>query len=216
MAKFTVKSGGRGRPLTIDSDKLLTQLQLAYRPAMRNLAQIRKGSSGVRDAALLGTQTSVPEWWQTTLTLAEQAQSGALSYEAAKYVRENIRAIQRLASRQERSRAQALSDILYKDYLRDLEYQMRGANKESRKWYEATKAKIQKLSKRERQEYFTSRAYESPKAFGRNRYEKIRAWAKKNTGKATMSYSEAYAYLLYRRAADGLENSNDKFDLFGG
>lgn len=216
MAKFTVKGGGRGRPLTIDTEKLFTQLEAAYKPAMRNLAQIRKGSSGVRDAALLGTQTSVPEWWQTTIALAEQAQGGALSYEAAKYVKENIRAIQRLASRQERSRAQALSDILYKDYLRDLEYQMRGANKESRKWYEATKRTIERLSKRERQEFFTSKSYESPKAFSSKKYEKIRAWAKKNTGKATMSYSEAYAYLLYRRASDGLENSDEQIAVFGG
>lgn len=216
MAKFTIKGGGRGRPLTIDTEKIFTQLEQAYRPAMRNLAQIRRASSGVRDAELLGTQTSVPEWWQTTLQLAEQAQSGALSYEAAKYVKENLQAIKRLASRQERSRAQALSDILYKDYLRDLEYQMRGANKESQKYYEATKAKIERMTKRQRQEFFTSKSYESPRAFGRNRYEKIRAWAKKNTGKAAMSYQEAYAYLLYRRASDGLENSEEQMAVFGG
>lgn len=216
MAKFTVKSGGRGRPLTIDTDRLLTQIAAAYKPAMRNLAQIRKSSSGLRDAALLGTQTSAPEWWYTTQAILEQAPSGALTYNAAKYVKENMRTIQRLASRQERSRAQALSDILYKDYLRDLEYQMRRANKASRKWYEATKSKIERLSKSERQKFFTSKSYESPRAFNSNRYEKVHAWAKKSTGKASMSYQEAYAYLLYRRASDGLENSDEQIAVFGG
>lgn len=217
MAKFTVKGGGRGRPLTIDTEKALAELSLYQTKALSTLSKLRKQSSGVREASLLGTETSAPSWLKSTVAWIEAADKGVnLSYESAKQVRQQLVALNRLASKQERARSVALSDILYKDYVRKLEYQMRRASDFEYEQLEKLKSKVERLTKKGKQEFFFSKHYEDPTTFASMEYEKIKAWAEKNNSGRKMSYKEAYAYLLYRRASDGLENSDEQIAVFGG
>lgn len=48
MAKFTIRTGRRGRPLTLDTEKLTTQFMKSFTAAKSTLAQIRRKTSGVR------------------------------------------------------------------------------------------------------------------------------------------------------------------------
>ena len=214
MAKFTIRSGRRGRPLTLDTEELTRTFEKSFNAAKSTLAEIRRRTSGVRDTGILGTPTSLPEWLETTYQVISSG-IGQLDYESARELKAGVKATRQLASRVEKSRQQALSDIMYNQYISELESMQAVSSKQAKSNFEKLKRKIKSLTKRQRQEFFTGVHYESPKAFGRQKYEKIRAWAKKETNKKNMTYQESYAYLLYRRAMDGLENSSKQEAVFG-
>ena len=214
MAKFTIRTGRRGRPLTLDTEELTRTFEKSFNAAKSTLAEIRRRTSGVRDTSILGTPTSLPEWLETTYQVISGG-IGQLDYESARELKAGVKATRQLASRVEKSRQQALSDIMYNQYIAELESMQAVSSKQAKANLEKLKRKIKSLNKRQRQEFFTSSHYESPKAFGRQKYEKIRAWAKKETSKKDMTYQESYAYLLYRRAMDGLENSSKQEAVFG-
>lgn len=215
MARFTIRTGRRGRPLTLDTEELTTQFMKSFTAAKSTLAQIRRKTSGVRDTSILGTPTSLPEWLETTYQVISSG-IGQLDYTSAKELKAGVKATRQLASRVEKSRQQALSDIMYKQYIYELDTMISKSSEQAKDSYEKLKQRIQSLNKIERQEFFTSKFYESPKAFGGKEYEKILAWSKKETGKEAMTFQEAGAYLLYRRAIDGLDNSSKQEAVFGG
>jgi len=214
MAKFTIRTGRRGRPLTLDTEELTRTFEKSFNAAKSTLAEIRRRTSGIRDTSILGTPTSLPEWLETTYQVISSG-IGQLDYESARELKAGVKATRQLASRVEKSRQQALSDIMYNQYIAELESMQAVSSKQAKANYEKLKRKIKSLTKRQRQEFFTSSHYESPKAFGREKYEKIRAWARKETSKKNMTYQESHAYLLYRRAIDGLENSSKQEAVFG-
>lgn len=215
MARFTIRTGRRGRPLTLDTEELTTQFMKSFAAAKSTLAQIRRKTSGVRDTSILGTPTSLPEWLETTYQVISSG-IGQLDYISAKELKAGVKATRQLASRVEKSRQQALSDIMYKQYIYELDTMISKSSEQAKDSYEKLKQRIQSLNKIERQDFFTSKFYESPKAFGGKEYEKILAWSKKETGKEAMTFQEAGAYLLYRRAIDGLDNSSKQEAVFGG
>ena len=215
MAKFTIRTGRRGRPLTLDTEELTTQFMKSFEAAKSTLAQIRRKTSGVRDTSILGTPTSLPEWLETTYQVISSG-IGQLDYTSARELKSGVKATRQLASRVEKSRQQALSDIMYNQYIYELDTMISKSSEQAKDSYEKLKQRIQSLNKIERQEFFTSKFYESPKAFGGKEYEKILAWSKKETGKEAMTFQEAGAYLLYRRAIDGLDNSSKQKAVFGG
>ena len=215
MAKFTIRTGRRGRPLTLDTEELTTQFMKSFKAAKSTLAQIRRKTSGVRDTSILGTPTSLPEWLETTYQVISSG-IGQLDYTSARELKAGVKATRQLASRVEKSRQQALSDIMYNQYIYELDTMISKSSEQAKDSYEKLKQRIQSLNKIERQEFFTSKFYESPKAFGGKEYEKILAWSKKETGKEAMTFQEAGAYLLYRRAIDGLDNSSKQEAVFGG
>ena len=215
MAKFTIRTGRRGRPLTLDTEELTTQFMKSFDKAKSTLAQIRRKTSGVRDTSILGTPTSLPEWLETTYQVISSG-IGQLDYTSARELKAGVKATRQLASRVEKSRQQALSDIMYNQYIYELDTMISKSSEQAKDSYEKLKQRIQSLNKIERQEFFTSKFYESPKAFGNKEYEKILAWSKKETGKEAMTFQEAGAYLLYRRAIDGLDNSSKQEAVFGG
>ena len=215
MARFTIRTGRRGRPLTLDTEELTTQFMKSFAAAKSTLAQIRRKTSGVRDTSILGTPTSLPEWLETTYQVISSG-IGQLDYISAKELKAGVKATRQLASRVDKSRQQALSDIMYNQYIAELDAMASKSSKQAKANYDKLKQKIKSLTKQQRQEFFTSSSYESPKAFGKQKYEKIRAWAKKETSKKNMTYQESYAYLLYRRAMDGLDNSSKQEAVFGG
>ena len=214
MAKFTIRTGRRGRPLTLDTEELTTQFMKSFAAAKSTLAQIRRKTSGVRDTSILGTPTSLPEWLETTYQVISSG-IGQLDYTSARELKAGVKATRQLASRVEKSRQQALSDIMYNQYIYELDTMISKSSEQAKDSYEKLKQRIQSLNKIERQEFFTSKFYESPKAFGGKEYEKILAWSKKETGKEAMTFQEAGAYLLYRRAIDGLDNSSKQEAVFG-
>lgn len=215
MARFTIRTGRRGRPLTLDTEELTTQFMKSFAAAKSTLAQIRRKTSGVRDTSILGTPTSLPEWLETTYQVISSG-IGQLDYTSARELKAGVKATRQLASRVEKSRQQALSDIMYKQYIYELDTMISKSSEQAKDSYEKLKQRIQSLNKIERQDFFTSKFYESPKAFGGKEYEKILAWSKKETGKEAMTFQEAGAYLLYRRAIDGLDNSSKQEAVFGG
>lgn len=215
MARFTIRTGRRGRPLTLDTEELTTQFMKSFEAAKSTLAQIRRKTSGVRDTSILGTPTSLPEWLETTYQVISSG-IGQLDYTSARELKAGVKATRQLASRVEKSRQQALSDIMYNQYIYELDTMISKSSEQAKDSYEKLKQRIQSLNKIERQEFFTSKFYESPKAFGGKEYEKILAWSKKETGKEAMTFQEAGAYLLYRRAIDGLDNSSKQEAVFGG
>ena len=214
MARFTIRTGRRGRPLTLDTEELTTQFMKSFEAAKSTLAQIRRKTSGVRDTSILGTPTSLPEWLETTYQVISSG-IGQLDYTSARELKAGVKATRQLASRVEKSRQQALSDIMYNQYIYELDTMISKSSEQAKDSYEKLKQRIQSLNKIERQEFFTSKFYESPKAFGGKEYEKILAWSKKETGKEAMTFQEAGAYLLYRRAIDGLDNSSKQEAVFG-
>ena len=215
MARFTIRTGRRGRPLTLDTEELTTQFMKSFAAAKSTLAQIRRKTSGVRDTSILGTPTSLPEWLETTYQIISSG-IGQLDYISAKELKAGVKATRQLASRVEKSRQQALSDIMYNQYTYELDTMISKSSEQAKDSYDKLKQRIQSLNKIERQKFFTSKFYESPKAFGGKEYEKILAWSKKETGKEAMTFQEAGAYLLYRRAIDGLDNSSKQEAVFGG
>ena len=215
MARFTIRTGRRGRPLSLDTEELTTQFMKSFAAAKSTLAQIRRKTSGVRDTSILGTPTSLPEWLETTYQVISSG-IGQLDYTSARELKAGVKATRQLASRVEKSRQQALSDIMYNQYIYELDTMISKSSEQAKDSYEKLKQRIQSLNKIERQEFFTSKFYESPKAFGGKEYEKILAWSKKETGKEAMTFQEAGAYLLYRRAIDGLDNSSKQEAVFGG
>ena len=215
MARFTIRTGRRGRPLSLDTEELTTQFMKSFDKAKSTLAQIRRKTSGVRDTSILGTPTSLPEWLETTYQVISSG-IGQLDYTSARELKAGVKATRQLASRVEKSRQQALSDIMYNQYIYELDTMISKSSEQAKDSYEKLKQRIQSLNKIERQEFFTSKFYESPKAFGGKEYEKILAWSKKETGKEAMTFQEAGAYLLYRRAIDGLDNSSKQEAVVGG
>lgn len=203
MAKITVKSGGRGRPLSIDIDKAYDEIMRLIPKASTRLKSLRKSSTGMRSEAIFGTQTTVPEWVEQTLDVIEtnQAFDMPLTYKEAKDIKTTIKALKELGSKQARVYEKALADQLTQEYLDELEQFEKTSTTFAKKQIQELKQNFMKLSKRGKQKFLTSKAYQSPKAKGR--YEKVKKWAEADTNRR-MTYQDAWAYLYKRRAEDGL------------
>lgn len=193
MAKLTISSGRRGRPLSIDPSKELNDLIYKTLPkTRRRLAEIREATSGSRDERILGTEQTLPENIQAAIDVLLDLEEGAsVDYDTLKELKANIRNAQMLASPQERVYGRALEERFTTDYLEALEYTSRNASDLVKETNKRVVERLKSLTPQQRQKYFTSRKYQDPRTMT-GEYEKVRAWASKKMGRE-LSMQEAWA-----------------------
>ena len=173
---FTIKTGGRGRPLTIDPEKLLAQFMKAIPQARARLAKFRETTKGERNAEILGTETTLPKSIKATVDVLEELQQGQqINYATARELRQNLRVVQQLASRQERVYSRALSSALLRQFEQDITYANKNASRFTRRQNTQILQTVKSLAPRKQQKFFMSRGYQSPKATGS--YQRAKNWA---------------------------------------
>lgn len=199
MAKLSVSSGGRGRPLSIDPEKELADLMFDIIPAaQKNLANFRKQTSGVRGAEILGTETTLPAFIQTSLDiLYDLTEGNSIDYATLKELRANLQSTRQLASKQARVFGRALEPSLTKEYFSSLDYAARNSNDLVQQSNKQIKDRLAQLTPRQRQQFFMSRQYQDPRTQTQE-YQRVVAWASKQVGRQ-VSTQEAWAIL---RASD--------------
>ena len=215
MAKLTFKSGGRGRPLQLDTEVALKEIYKALPRAKQALAEFRKTTSGVRDEALLGTATTLPEWLNMALDALEQIPTERYGYKMAKDIRTALKITKRLASKRQDVSTTALEETLTTEYLEGLETAEGYSSPFAKEQLRKVANQIKGMTKKERVKFFKSRSYQDIGTFGKRQYRKIKEWAQSSAGRE-MSYKEAYAYLIAQRAEQGLETAQEIHDLAGG
>lgn len=211
MAKYSVSSGRRGRPLSIDPQAELDKLVFQTLPkAQERLTQFRKQTSGVRDVSLLGSETQLPGYIEASIDILQDLREGAsISYETLKELKNNLRCVEQLASRQERVFGRSLDTALTSDYFQSLDYFSRNSSEFVKQSNEKVKARLRSMSPQQRQKAFFSAGYQDPATMtGRSPSdERIRAWARKHSGNNEMTYDEAWAYLREQRWLDSSSTS---------
>lgn len=195
-----IKSGRKGRPLTLDTSELEKELYSDMQKATRRLEQFRKETKGVRDERILGTSTTAPDFAYETQALLQNASD--LTYLQARKLKENLKTIKELASSQKRVYERALADQMQSEYLEKLEKTTQNMNKPTRIRAQRIKKAIESLDKRAKQKFFMSKSYQAPEKYGR--YKKIVEWSRADSGNSQMSEDEAGIYLIQKRLERGL------------
>ena len=204
----TFKTGRRGRPLKIDTEKLESNFLKALPRAKQTLEGIRQRTSGMRGSEILGTRTSLPNSLELTLNIIDKAKRGQeLTYSQARLLKSGVKEAENLASRVRKSRESAIGERLARDYVDNLKNITKTATPQVVKRLNKIINAVESLTKKEKQELLLSRAYQDPRTTGGKNYAKVKAWAKRETGKQKMTMGEAWAYLLEKRIEDGLKNS---------
>ena len=215
MAKLTFKSGRRGRPLTLDTEAALKDIYKALPRAKQALAEFRRTTSGVRDEALLGSQTTLPEWLNMAIDAVEYIPTANYNYSMVKDIRSAIKIAKRLASKREDISTTALEEQMTTDYLEGLETAQGYSSQFAKEQLRRISNQVKNMTKQERIAFFKSKRYQDIGTFGKKQYRKIKAWAEASSGRE-MSYKEAYAYLIAQRAEVGLETAEEIHTLAGG
>ena len=210
MNIIKVKSGGRGRPLTIDVTKVLQQFQRQLPKARQRLQQLREQTSGTRDASILGTETMLPKSIIATDDVINALLSNqSITYGTARELKQNLRTVSQLASKQERVWSRALASSLMKAYEQDIQIASKNASKYTRETYQRMLARVKKLTPSQQQSFFLSKGYQDVKT-NKKSYEHTKAWAQSHFEKETgiagqeMTGEEALAYVMEQRQKDGL------------
>lgn len=201
--KITIKSGQRGRPLTIDTENLLRTVNKNLTEAKRTLSQIRKTTSGYRGVEILGSETQLPDWLEKTFSLIDMAKSGiTIDYATAKELKAGVETVKQLAGRNI-SKEKALSSYFEKDFLKMIDEAMFMRSGFTKEQFRQMERIFQKMTPAQKQSFMLSQGYQDIKTLSQ-KYEKIKAWAEKNNDGKKMTYYESDAYLLRRRMEDGL------------
>lgn len=204
----TFKTGRRGRPLTIDTDELQSNFMKALPRAKQTLEELRQKTSGMRGSEILGTRTSLPNSLELALNIIEKERRGQqLTYAQAQLLKSGVREVQKLGSRVQKSRESAIGERLAKDYVDILENTKRTATPQVAKRLDKIIDTVESLTPRQKQRLLLSKSYQDPRTTGGKNYAKVKAWAKKETGKQKMTMEEAWAFMLEKRLEDGLKNS---------
>lgn len=213
MAIVKIPTGGR--PIKIDTEQTLESLNRYIGRAKETLRDIRRSSSGYREARVLGTETSLPAFVNETWDALNELQyGGKLSLSAVRQVRQNIKTIKELASVQARVRERALSYLLEEQYVAEMSSRARGASQFTRKSVGRQIARVKNLSPRGKQAFFTSKKYQSPRSFYK-RYKHIQDWANSKAEKERrgsnedLNWEDSASWLMERRAQDGLSTDFD-------
>lgn len=199
MAKLSVSSGRRGRPLSIDPEKELQELIFRDIPkAKERLAEFRKETSGLRDAAILGTETELPDFIQSTIDiLADIQENQSIDYESLKQLKKNLRTTRELKSKQKRVYGRALDEKIFEDYQKTLLRQDSTSSDFVLQSNKRVLGKLEKMTKQQRQKFFFSRGYQDP-ATMRKDYKRLVAWASKKVGRQ-LTVDEAWAVVREER-----------------
>lgn len=199
--QITIKSGKRGRPLTFDTEDTLAQFMRQLPRAKARLQEIRRTTSGERNEAIFGSETSLPKGISASIDVLQDLKAGEqIDYETARMIKENLRQVKQLASKQERVYGKALANALVKQYEADIDYQSKYASKTTQNIYKSLKQNVRKLNPQQQQQFFTSRCYQNVKT-NRKEYQRLIAWAEdhfeKTYGQAIkMTAEEAQAYVI--------------------
>lgn len=211
MAILTVRSGGRGRPLSIDVEATLKQFMQQLPRAKARLQEIRRTTSGERAESILGSETTLPKGINATIDVLEALQSGQkIDYATARELRANLRTVRELASKQERVYSRALAGSLLEQYKRDIEYQSKYASKKVSETYKGMLERVKILTPRQQQKFFTSRGYQNVKT-NRRDYRRVIEWATNDIKNrfgidVQLTAEEAFAYMLEDKQIKELEN----------
>ena len=198
--KVKIKSGRKGRPLTLDTSELEQKLFADMEKATKRLEQFREQSKGLKDERILGTSTTAPDFAYEALALLRNAKS--LNYSQAKQLRDDLRVIQQLGSKQKRVYERALAKQMQTQYFEQLEKVTQSMNKQTQARAKAIKGRIESLTPQEQQNFFLSRSYQKPQSLGK--YKKITEWSRADSGNNLMSEDEAGIYLIQKRLERGL------------
>lgn len=195
IIKYRVKS--RGRPREIDTNLIYQEIVQATKKALPRLEEIRQSTKGYRGERVLGSKTSVPDWVEESLDLLQTADYGRdLSVSEAVSITQTLKNLRELASPQARVYGRAIGEQLTKEYVIAFgEFNKDGKiSNFTQEQIQDIQQKLESMSIRERQDFFLSNRYQDPRSTGR--YKRVLAWAKADSGKAVMSYQEAWAYLF--------------------
>ena len=202
--EITIRSGKRGRPLTINTEQILKDY-LRYKPkAVKRLQEFRRTTSGERTEEILGSETTLPKAMETMQDVIDALQSGTkINYQTAKELRANLRTVRQLASNQYRVYGRALAEQLSNKYLQDLETQSLNASKTAKKIYKKLGENVKQLTAQQKQKFFMSKSYQSPKTNYKS-YQHAKEWAKndikRQTGKESrLTGEEALAYIELKK-----------------
>lgn len=204
-----IKSGGRGRPISLEPEKILKQFQSQLPRAKARLQQIRRETSGTRSESILGSETMLPKSIRATADVIDVLLTNQpIDYATARELKANLRTVSQLASKQERVYGRALASALTKQYEEDIKYASKYASKTTRQIYQRMLARVKALSPVQQQKFFTSRGYQDVKT-NTNTYQHTIEWAQNHFKTETgidqqMTAQEAMAYVMEQRQKEGL------------
>lgn len=207
MAIQKIKTGRRGRPITIDTLDVLQDLVALQRRSAPMLEKLRRTSKGMRQEYIFGTRTSAPDWVQRSIDLLTSAevQGLELTTQDVKSIRATTTALKRLGARQIKYQTTALEPILYASYVSDIQRLSTEDSPTLQRKKEEIIQKLENMTPQMRSEFLRSKYYQSWKA--RGNYERVRKWAKAKTGRSRMSMDEAWATLYADKIAQ-FENAH--------
>lgn len=207
MAKLFISSGKRGRPLSIDPEAELHKLIFQSIPkAQARLKEFRTQTSGVRDIKTLGSEVELPSAIETTKDVLQNLIEGeSVSYETLKELKQNLKQVQQLGSKQERVFGRALEQGLTKEYFSSLDYFSKSSSKFTKESNARVKDMLSKLTPQQRQKAFFSKGYQDPATMVSDSDQRVLAWARKASGNQELTVEEAWAYLREQRWAENLE-----------
>ena len=206
MAKLIFRTGKRGRPMELDTEKVLDAFYNYLPRAKQSLAEFRAESSGINTEQLLGTNTSLPEWLDTSITALERFSLDKITLEMAKEIKQDLLITKKLASRVERVSTTALEQTITEQYIKDLNAAINIGSKFSKSKYQEIKQQIEQMTPRQRMGFYKSKNYQEIGSFRDLEYKRIKSWAEASTG-SKLTYKESYAYLIARRMQDGLDTA---------
>lgn len=199
MAIIRVRTGGRGRPLEIDVEKTLKQFEQQLPRAKARLQEIRRTTSGVRDAEILGTETQLPKALSASIDVLEALSEGKdISYQTARELRQNLRSVEQLASRQERVFGRSLASLLTRQYEQDIKARLQNASGVTQRIYKRMLQRVQQLTPKQQQTFFFSRGYQLTSTQGQ--YQRVIEWAQNDIAEkeginVKLTSDEALAYV---------------------
>lgn len=208
MAKLIFRTGKRGRPMELDTEKVLNDFYNYLPRAKQSLAAFRAESSGYNNPELLGTKTSLPEWLETSIDALERFATDKITAEMAKDIKQDLAITKRLASKIERVSTTALEESLTQQYLRSLETAAKYQSKFTQSQYREIKKQINEMTPKQRMQFYKSKGYQDVGSFRDLRYKRIKNWAESSTGQ-TLTYKESYAYLIARRMGDNMDTASE-------
>ena len=168
--------------------------------ATKRLEQFREQTKGFRDERILGTSTTAPDFAYEALTLLRNANT--LNYNQVLKLKQDLRTISQLASKQRRVYEKALEQQITSIYFEQLDKVSNIMNKSAQQTAKKIKAQIQRATPVQRQKFYFSSKYQTPQKLGK--YKKITDWARADSGNSEMSADEAGLYLIESRLRNGL------------
>ena len=205
MAIIKIRTGGRGRPTTIDTEYYRETIYNLYEKASPRLEQIRKSSTGYRGEEILGSEQSYPDWVTKSLDVISDYEMGGVlkpSKQDLADVKATIKSLQQLSSPRVGVSARALSQRINEYYLGELGRWERDASSFTKKRIGKIKERLQDLSPKQITQLMLSKAYQDPKT-AEQRYERVKKWSESKT-KRKLTYQEAWIYLLSDKLEKGI------------